>query len=253
MARVIGFIKSLQNGVFFAKDEQGAIRELKAGEQVFQNELVYGAPNNPQNAQIVIDVAFADAKDITLSGSAQLYTDLSVIGGTFEKEEAVVSKDSVENAWKLSTGTPSPDGQVDAPAAGLEETAAGAGLTDTERAGGPIFDARTGGIGNVSTDLRDTVNGGINPNLVGPDTQDLNDQPVVADVTGTVNEALDGLNIISGQLVALDPDVDDTHTFFAVEDSLLINGEPAPEGIVLVLNLDGTYSVSGDFNVRMRL
>ena len=248
MARVIGFVKSLQNGVFFAKDEQGAIRELKAGDQIFQNELVYGGPNNSQNAQVVIDVAFADAKDITLSGSAQLYTDLSVIGGTFEKEEAIVSKDSVEDAWKLSAGTPIAEGQIDATAAGLEETAAGQVVSDTERAGGPIFDTRTGAIGNVSTNLRDSVNSEINPNLAGQDTQNLNDQPVVADVIGVVNEALNGFNIISGQLVASDPDVTDTHTFFAVKNSLLVNGEPAPEGIVLVLNLDGTYSVTGNFN-----
>ncbi len=248
MARVIGFVKSLQDGVFFAKDAQGAIRELKAGDQVFQNELIYGAPNNPQDARIIVDVTLTDAKDITVFGATQLYVDLSAIGGAFEKEEAIASEDSLQNAWQLSTNTPNPDGQVDAPAAGLEETAAGEGLTDTERAGGSIFDARTGLIGDVSTNLSDTINGGLNPNLVGPDTLNLNDQPVVYDVVGEVNESLDGLNIISGQLVATDPDVDDTHTFFAVEGSLLLNGAPAPEGLVFVLNPDGTYSVSGDFN-----
>ena len=72
MARVIGYVKSLQNGTFFAKDAQGAIRELKANDQIFQNELVYGDPNNPQNAQVVIDVTLADAKDTTLSGAAEL-------------------------------------------------------------------------------------------------------------------------------------------------------------------------------------
>ena len=253
MARVIGYVKSLQNGVFSAKDAQGAIRELKAGDQVFQNELVYGSQNNPQNAQIIIDVAFADAKDITLFGSAQLYTDLSAIGGAFEKDEAIVSKDAVESAWKLSTGTPNLEGQVDSPAAGFEETAAGAGLSDSERAGGPVFDARTGATGDVTTTTQSTVNGEIKPNLAGPDTQNLNDRPVVEDVAVTVNEARGPsengeLTEFSGQLVASDPDVGDTHTFFAVEGTFLINGEPAPEGVTFVLNEDGTYSVIGDFN-----
>ena len=249
MSKVVGFVKSLQNGLFFAKDAQGAIRELKAGDQVLQNELVYGAPNNPQNAQVIIDVTLTDAKDITLLASAELYMDLSVIGGAFEKEEAVVSKDSLENAWKLSTDTPNQDGQVDAPAAGLEETAAGEGLSDTERPGGQLFNARTGTIGDVSTILtQDTVNGGVDVPFNGVNTLNLNDQPIVSNVTGAVSEARDGLNLISGQLVASDVDVEDTHTFFAVEGSLLLNGAPAPEGLVFVLNPDGTYSVSGDFN-----
>ena len=162
MAQVIGYVKLLQNGVFFAKDAQGEIRELKAGDQIFQNELIYGSPDNPQNAQVIVGVTLADASDITLSGAAQLYTDLSVIGGAFDKEEAVVSKDAMSNAWALSTNTPNPDTTTtgDAPAAGLEATAAGQSLTDTEQAGGPAFSERTGSLGGVDTTLYGTQNGG---------------------------------------------------------------------------------------------
>ncbi|QIR76842.1 beta strand repeat-containing protein [Sulfurospirillum diekertiae] len=250
MAQVIGYVKSLQNGIFFAKDAHGEIRELKAGDQVFKDELVYGAPNNPQNAQVIIDVTLTDAKDITLSGAEQLYTDISVLGGTFDKEDAVVSTDTIENAWKLSTNTSTQDTTtpLDATAAGVEAPAAGFVPTDTERPSNTLFFDRTGGIGDVRTVLHDTVNGGTVQNITAVDNPTLNDQPVVANVMGTVNEALNGLNQISGQLVATDPDVGDTHTFFAVSGTLLLNGQPAPEGIAFVMNPDGTYSVTGDFN-----
>jgi len=249
MAQVIGYIKSLQNGVFFAKDSLGEIRELKVGDQIFKDELVYGAQNNLQNAQVIIDVTLTDAKDITLAGAEQLYADITVIGGSFEKEDAVLSSDSVEDAWKLSTNTATPDVPLEATAAGVEAPAAGQVLGDTERPGTTIFDDRTGAVGDVRTTLsQDTVNGAGAQNVAAVDTQNLNDQPVVSNVTGTVNEALNGMNEISGQLVAADPDAGDTHTFFEVSGSFLINGEPAPEGVVLVLNPNGTYSVTGDFN-----
>jgi len=258
MAQVIGVIKSLQGGSFFAKDEQGAIRELGVGDQIFQNELVYGGPNNPQSAQVIIDVTMSDASDITVSGATELLVDLSVIKGTFEKEEAVTSKESIDNAWNLSANNEiDPNAALDPTAAGaLEETAAGdQGPTDSERPGSTLFDARTGVVGNVATDLRfDTVNGGVDTELAGSDTPNLNDQPVVADVDGSVNEALNGFNVITGQLLAADADATDTHTFFAVEGSLSIalNGTTIDLSSIpdfsFILNLDGSYSITGDFN-----
>lgn len=251
MAQVIGYIKSLQNGVFFAKDVHGEVRELKSGDQIFKDELVFGAQNNPQNAQVIIDVTLTDASDIVLSGVDQLYADLSVIGGSFEKEDAVVATDSLENAWKLSTNTATTDTTtpLEATAAGIEAPAAGLTTADGDRPINGTFYDRTGLIGDVRTSLsQDTVNGGASQTIARVDTQDYNEQPTVDNVTGSVNEALNGLNQITGQLVASDPDADDTHTFFAVDGSLLINGEPAPEGVILVLNTDGTYSVTGDFN-----
>lgn len=251
MAQVIGYIKSLQNGVFFAKDVHGEVRELKSGDQIFKDELVFGAQNNPQNAQVIIDVTLTDASDIVLSGTDQLYADISVIGGTFETEDAVVAADSLENAWKLSTNTATTDTTtpLEATAAGIEAPAAGLTTADGDRPVNGTFYDRTGLIGDVRTSLsQDTVNGGASQTIARVDTQDYNEQPTVDNVTGSVNEALNGLNQITGQLVASDPDAGDTHTFFAVDGSLLINGEPAPEGLVLVLNEDGTYSVTGDFN-----
>lgn len=248
MARVIGIVKVLQDGEFFVKDAQGAVKQLKSGEEILENDLVYGAPNNPSNAQIVIDITIADSGDLTVLGSSQLHVDLSVIDGGFEKEEAVVAKEAVSDAWKQSTANANPAETQEATAAGaLEEPAAGDALVDTERAGSTLFDVRSGAIGDVSTTLRDTVNGGIADVAINQDILDLNDQPIVGDVTGTINEARDGTNTITGQLVAFDADATDTHTFFIVDGSVLINGI-AVEGISVVVNTDGTYEIVGDFN-----
>lgn len=99
MAQLLGYVKSLQNGIFFAKNLEGEIRELKAGDQIFKDELIYGASTNSHNAHIIIGVTLTDTSDIALSGTGQVYTDLSVIAGTFEKEDAVVSTDTLENTW----------------------------------------------------------------------------------------------------------------------------------------------------------
>ena len=213
MAQVIGYVKSLQNGAFFAKDAHGEVRELKAGDQIFKDELVFGAQNNPQNAQVIIDVTLTDASDIVLSGVDQLYADISVIGGSFETEDAVVATDSLENAWKLSTNTTTPDTTtpLEATAAGIEAPAAGLTTADGDRPINGTFYDRTGLIGDVRTTLtQNTVNGGTSQTIARVDTQDYNEQPTVENVTGSVNEALNGLNQITGQLVASDPDAGDT-------------------------------------------
>jgi len=75
-----------------------------------------------------------------------------------------------------------------------------------------------------------------------------NDQPVVSDVSVSQPEALDGINTFEGTLSASDADVSDTHTFFAVDNSLHVESDVPVGTPTLVVNEDGTYSVSGDFN-----
>lgn len=75
-----------------------------------------------------------------------------------------------------------------------------------------------------------------------------NDQPVIADVTDTQNEALEGLNVFEGTLPEVqDDDANDTHTYNLVEESVEIDNALITEYGVVV-NEDGTYSITGDFN-----
>jgi VCBS repeat-containing protein len=244
MAQVIGIVKNLQNGEFFVKDAQGAIKALKVGDQISNTDLVYGAPNNPQNAQIVVDVTVNNASDLIVSGAAQLYVDLSVIEGSFEKEEAVASKDAVDNAWSLTANNQTdPNAALDPTAAGaLEETAAGdQAPTNAEQPGSTLFDARTGAIGNVATSLRSFTPSGTDSEapLTTRDA-DINDAPVAVDDAITVTEDVPFTSTIN--LNANDTDLDG--------DALtVIPGTfTTTAGGTIVIAEDGSYTYTPPLN-----
>ncbi|HEX5329753.1 hypothetical protein, partial [Sulfuricurvum sp.] len=148
MARVIGYVKSLEQGTFFVKDAKGHVHQLKVGEAVHEGELVYGAPNNPQNAKIIVDVTLDGIGDLLIAGNQALNFDTSLLKGVFSSDDAIVSVESVKNALALNSAELL-NGK-DTTEAG-DETAAGNALTDQERPGSDIFSDRTGLVGDVST------------------------------------------------------------------------------------------------------
>lgn len=155
MAQVIGNVKSFETGTFFAKGSDGQVRQLKAGDSIYEGEDVYGAAANGANAKIVIDVLLAGAGDLVLGGNGALTFDTSVLEGMFSHNDAVVYVNSVKEP--LATVAPS-DAGADTDIIDAGETAAGDAVTDTERAG-DIFAARTGAVGDVSTGLLDSIGG----------------------------------------------------------------------------------------------
>ncbi len=108
-----------------------------------------------------------------------------------------------------------------------------------------------------AADDSDQLRSDIAPELLGVDTEG-NERPSVSNVFLVENEILGveaagDLNIITGQLTATDPNVADTHTFSIVEGSLSVtdtNGviSIVEDSITAVVNADGTYTISGDFN-----
>ncbi|PHM16621.1 MAG: hypothetical protein CJD30_10715, partial [Sulfuricurvum sp. PD_MW2] len=176
MARVIGYVKSLDQGTFFVKDAKGHVRELKIGEAIHEGETVYGAPNNPNNAKIIVDITLEGMGDILIAGNQALNFDTSLFKSIFSSDDAVVSVESVKKVLALN-GFQSSDFQNTTEAG--NETAAGNGVVDTERPGSDIFADRTGLVGDVSTLLNYTaVNvaqpavevNNIRPTLVAVDT-----------------------------------------------------------------------------------
>ena len=155
MAQVIGNVKSFETGTFFAKGSDGQVRQLKAGDLIYEGENVYGAATNTANAKIVIDVFLAGAGDLVLGGNGALTFDTSVLAGMFSHNDAVVYVNSAKEA--LAAVAPS-DAAADADITDAGETAAGDAVTDTERAG-DVFAARTGAVGDVSTGLLDPIGG----------------------------------------------------------------------------------------------
>ncbi len=144
MARVVGYVKSLEQGVFFVKDKQGNIRELKKGEAIKDGEQVSGAPNNPQNAKIVIDITLEGSGDIVIAGNGALNIDSSLLKGLFSDEDSVVYLDSIKDALARNEMRKDDDEKNEKE----NETAAGDTLSNQEQPGSVVFEERSGLIEN---------------------------------------------------------------------------------------------------------
>ncbi|MDP3300964.1 MAG: Ig-like domain-containing protein [Sulfuricurvum sp.] len=94
----------------------------------------------------------AGAGDLVLGGTGALTFDTSVLAGMFSHNDAVVYVNSVKEA--LATIS-SDDAAVDEDITDAGETAAGDAVTDTGRVG-DTFAARTGAVGDVTTNLNQT-------------------------------------------------------------------------------------------------
>jgi hypothetical protein len=152
MARVIGYVKSLEQGTFFVKDAKGNVHQLKVGEAIHEGELVYGAPNNSQNAKIIIDVTIEGMGDLLLAGNQALNFDTSLLKGVFVDEDAILMVDSLKRAMAINGFELPVNGEITE--AG-DETAAGESLSDQERPGSVTFSDRTGLVKDVNTVLNE--------------------------------------------------------------------------------------------------
>ncbi|MBO8087516.1 MAG: VCBS domain-containing protein [Marichromatium sp.] len=94
----------------------------------------------------------------------------------------------------------------------------------------------------------DNLGAASDPAVVTLELLGTNDQPVVTDVSITQAEAPVGVNTFSGTLPdAQDDDVNDTHTYELIDGSLSVSNGLAT-GVSVIVNADGTYTLTGDFN-----
>ncbi|HEX5624146.1 MAG TPA: VCBS domain-containing protein, partial [Sulfuricurvum sp.] len=209
MARAIGYVKSFENGTFYVRDVKGNFHQLKAGETINEGDHVYGAFNNGSNAKIVIDVLLDGAGDLVLAGDGALQFDSSLLANIFSHHDAVVHVNSLKDALALSAAAQSEKQAdvdektiaADATEAG-DETAAGEAVGDTERMV-DTFASRTGGITDVTTDLRVTSASIAEPTveptadiLLEEDSTPTADWILVANEDGVVDEGgLEGGNL----------------------------------------------------------
>ncbi|MDO9206800.1 MAG: cadherin-like domain-containing protein, partial [Sulfuricurvum sp.] len=228
MARVIGYVKSLENGTFFIKDAKGHIHKLKAGEAIHDGELVYGAPNNPNNAKIIIDVTLQGAGDLVIAGNGALQFDTSLLEGVFSHHDSVVYVNSMKEALAVNV---KPGTEI--PNTDKNETAAGETLTDTQRPSSDVFTDRNALVKDVSTLLDSTVT--EMPSDVNTQTDPfrpviLNSAPIAANAEITVME--DDQEFTGILPIASDENGDPvTYTLAAQAE----NG-------TVIINPDGTYS-----------
>ena len=52
MASKVGIVESINDGKFFTKDSSGNTKELKVGDNIYENEIVFSDGSNSSNSEI---------------------------------------------------------------------------------------------------------------------------------------------------------------------------------------------------------
>ncbi len=234
MAQAIGMVKSFENGTFYVRDTKGNIRQLKLGETINQGDHVYGAYANGADAKIVIDVLLSGAGDIVLAGDGALQFDSSLLANIFSDHDAVVHVNSLKEGLDLTAAAEAAKVEklaaADATEAG-DETAAGEEAADGTRIA-DSFDARTGLVTNVETDLRTTAPTRVETSVSEEPMILLEEDNLPLAITDAVTTSED--TPVTGNLAGNDlPSADGGNVWTLTEG--------AQNGTVVV-NPDGTYT-----------
>ncbi|MFY4787904.1 hypothetical protein ACOTVV_09330, partial [Aliarcobacter butzleri] len=162
----VGVVKSLDGGVFYAKDSSGNIRELSIGDSISENEIVFGDNSNQISAKVEMELSGNDI--IVLNQAQQQLIDSSLNQVTFGNEEVIFSKGDINttfenadlSAWNNTTDDVSDDMETAAGDPTQQETQAGQEEPTEEGRVAARFSTRDGSSTNVVSDLRDTVDFG---------------------------------------------------------------------------------------------
>uniref|UniRef100_UPI00299F8547 immunoglobulin-like domain-containing protein n=1 Tax=Aliarcobacter butzleri TaxID=28197 RepID=UPI00299F8547 len=162
----VGIVKTLEGGVFYAKDSSGNIRELSIGDSISENEVVYGDSSNQTSAKVEMELSGNDI--IVLNQAQQQLIDSSLNQVTFGNEEVIFSKGDINttfenadlSAWNNTTNDVSDDMETAAGDPTQQETQAGEEEPTEEGRVTARFSARDGSSTDVRSDLRDTIDFG---------------------------------------------------------------------------------------------
>ncbi|WP_151947303.1 vWA domain-containing protein [Aliarcobacter butzleri] len=162
----VGIVKTLEGGVFYAKDSSGNIRELSIGDIISENEVVYGDSSNQTSAKVEMELSGNDI--IVLNQAQQQLIDSSLNQVTFGNEEVIFSKGDINttfenadlSAWNNTTDDVSDDMETAAGDPTQQETQAGEEEPTEEGRVTARFSARDGSSTDVRSDLRDTIDFG---------------------------------------------------------------------------------------------
>ncbi|WP_228256206.1 hypothetical protein, partial [Aliarcobacter butzleri] len=190
----VGIVKTLEGGVFYAKDSSGNIRELSIGDSISENEVVYGDSSNQISAKVEMELSGNDI--IVLNQAQQQLIDSSLNQVTFGNEEVIFSKGDInttfENAdlgaWNNTTNDVSDDMETAAGDPTQQETQAGEEEPTEEGRVTARFSTRDGFSTNVESDLiepeanniREIIieQGAIDTSLLNP--QLITENPVIS-------------------------------------------------------------------------
>ena len=159
MAAKVGIVQSINDGKFFAKDSLGNTKELKNGDIIYENDVVFSDGSNSSNSEIRVALEGEDI--IVLKNGVQQLFDSSLIASTFGDEEMVFVKESIDamldshsdmtNVWSNLNE----EGFSDYQDITEEETAAGEEEEEILEEGSiGQFANRDGDITDIVSDLR---------------------------------------------------------------------------------------------------
>ncbi|WP_323589631.1 Ig-like domain-containing protein, partial [Aliarcobacter butzleri] len=156
----VGIVKTLEGGVFYAKDSSGNIRELSIGDSISENEVVYGDSSNQISAKVEMELSGNDI--IVLNQAQQQLIDSSLNQVTFGNEEVIFTKGDINttfenadlSAWNNTINDVSDDMETAAGDPTQQETQAGEEEPTEEGRVTARFSTRDGFSTNVESDLR---------------------------------------------------------------------------------------------------
>ncbi|MFW2592011.1 Ig-like domain-containing protein, partial [Aliarcobacter butzleri] len=256
----VGIVKTLEGGVFYAKDSSGNIRELSIGDSISENEVVYGDSSNQTSAKVEMELSGNDI--IVLNQAQQQLIDSSLNQVTFGNEEVIFSKGDINttfenadlSAWNNTTDDVSDDMETAAGDPTQQETQAGEEEPTEEGRVTARFSARDGSSTDVRSDLRDTIDFGtqlsegdnddeiaaelLNPQATTTTVNPVNDVPVAVNDTFTLDEDAS----YTGTVTSNDTLSGDGGNKFTVAKQ--------PEHGTVTMNEDGTftYTPAKDYN-----
>ena len=94
MASKVGIVESTNDGKFFAKDSFGNTKELKNGDIIYENDVVFSDGSNSSNSEIRVALEGEDI--IVLKNGVQQLFDSSLIASTFGDEEVVFTRKGID-------------------------------------------------------------------------------------------------------------------------------------------------------------
>ena len=146
MATLLGTISNL-DGKFYAKSQDGSLRELSIGDAIYEGEIVVGDSANGSVDSLI--VSMDDGNDIVVLGSQTQSFDASLTPETFSEDETVTEPSTIASMLEEN-------GDLTAEELEELETAAGgdAGAESTD--GGPaVFAQMLGTETDVSANIGD--------------------------------------------------------------------------------------------------
>ncbi len=155
----IGKVQNI-SGRFFAKDLNGNIRELKEGDTIYENELIYGDKNNASSDKIIVGLIDTDL--IKISADEMQLLDSSLVEVAYGDEEMIFVDENLEALLRTGGITDVVSDLRDANFIGrnlnfvesISDDELDRDLEDDEE-GTSSFSVRDGNATDVVSDLRD--------------------------------------------------------------------------------------------------